>query len=114
MRVCGHSGCPTIYPSDEGSRCAKHRTAARRSRTGNAVYSSKGHRVFRDKVLRRDPICVLCNATQSTVADHYPLTRIELVDKGMNPNDPDHGRGLCAPCHNKHTAATSPGGWNAL
>ena len=114
MRVCNVDGCPTIYPAGEGSRCGKHRTEARRSRTGNNVYSTKGHRIFRDRVLNRDPICVECNAAQSTVADHYPLTRRELVDQGKNPNSPEHGRGLCALCHNKHTAATSPGGWAAL
>lgn len=113
MRVCSKAGCPTIYPDIQGSRCTKHTAAARRSRIDNDVYSSTGHRRFRNSVLTRDPICVTCDIAQSTVADHYPLTRRELVAQGMNPNDPAHGRGLCAPCHNKHTAATSPGGWNA-
>ncbi|RZU64925.1 5-methylcytosine-specific restriction protein A [Microterricola gilva] len=112
MRVCSKHGCPTIYPASEGSRCKTHRQQARAARVDNKVYSSKGHRSFRSAVLTRDPICTSCELTLSTVADHYPLTRRELVDAGLNPNDPQHGRGLCANCHNTHTAATSPGGWN--
>lgn len=112
MRVCNVHGCATIYPANEGGRCPAHRRQARAARVDNAVYSSKGHRYFRSAVLHRDIVCVLCDVALSTVADHYPLTRRELVDAGMNPNDPTHGRGLCAPCHNTHTAHTSPGGWN--
>lgn len=114
MRVCSVTGCPTIYPSSEGSRCGKHRAeAAREHGAKNTAYNTKAHKTFRDAVLRRDPICVLCNAAQSTDADHWPKTRAELVELRMNPNDPNHGRGLCRKCHSAHTAATSPGGWNA-
>jgi 5-methylcytosine-specific restriction protein A len=63
-------------------------------------------------VLNRDPICVLCELRQSTVADHYPLSRKELLEQGMNPNDPNRGRGLCVTCHNRETAVNQPGGWN--
>lgn len=111
MRVCSAAGCPNIYAGTE-SRCPTHRTAARARRTDNRVYSSAEHRAFRAAVLKRDPTCVACQALPSTVADHYPLTRRVLVSRGLNPNDPQHGRGLCAGCHNRHTARTSPGGWN--
>ncbi|PXA72377.1 hypothetical protein CTB96_02785 [Cryobacterium arcticum] len=57
--------------------------------------------------------CVLCTVARSTVADHYPLTRRELLASHADPDDPARGRGLCARCHNKHTAASSPGGWAA-
>lgn len=113
MRVCSVSGCPTIYPSSEGSRCAKHRQESKQAHWAKTTaYSSKGHRQFRDAVLRRDPICVLCGLKQATVADHYPRTRAELLDLGLNANDPQYGRGLDKQCHDQHTAATSPGGWN--
>jgi 5-methylcytosine-specific restriction protein A len=49
----------------------------------------------------------------ATVADHYPLSRKELIDAGLDPNDPQHGRGLCKPCHDRETAQNQPGGWNA-
>lgn len=113
MRVCSVSGCPAIYPRGEGTRCLTHRQQARRGRRAtNDVYTSKGHQSFRNQVLTRDPICTACGARQSTVADHYPHTRTQLIALSMNPNDPQYGRGLCASCHNRHTAATSPGGWN--
>lgn len=112
MRVCSVHGCPEIYDGKH-SRCATHRRVARARRTGNRVYSTPAHRAFRAAVIQRDPICVACGQAFSTVADHYPRDRRTLVDLGMNPNDPKHGRGLCAPCHNKHTAATTPGGFRA-
>jgi hypothetical protein len=72
-------------------------------------------------VLAKHPRCVcagecgkhdtLCAAV-ATVADHHPLERDELVAAGLNPNDPRHGRGLCAPCHGGKTARTRPAGWN--
>lgn len=110
MRVCNVPGCgnPT-----EGSRCQLHRQQARAKRTDNRVYSTSAHRTFRTAVLARDPICVACHMAVSTVADHHPRTRRELVALRLNPDDPSYGRGLCARCHNAHTARTSPGGWHA-
>lgn len=114
MRVCSVHGCPTLYPSGEGSRCPTHRAEAdrRRGTSTERGYNSAGHRSFRDTVLERDPICVLCNAAQSTVADHHPLSRRELIDAGLNPNDPQYGRGLCKRDHDRETATHQPGGWN--
>lgn len=112
MKVCNVHGCPTLFDGP-GGRCPTHTREARAARTTNKVYNTAGHHRFRDTVLTRDPICVIPNCINfSTVADHYPRTRRELVDLGLNPNNPDYGRGLCATHHNQHTAATSPGGWN--
>ncbi|GAB3125891.1 5-methylcytosine-specific restriction protein A [Leifsonia psychrotolerans] len=116
MRVCSVSGCPKLYPSTEGSRCHTHRVQADRARGTSTErgYNSTGHtKRFRPSVLERDPICVLCQVAQSTVADHYPRSRKELTDLHMDPNDPKHGRGLCKPCHDASTAQHQPGGWNA-
>ncbi len=116
MRVCGVPGCPSVYPRSEGSRCAAHRKAARQARyETNNVYSSKAHRAFRNAVLTRDVYCQALGPDGcvqfATVADHYPLTRRELVELGLDPNSPTAGRGLCATHHNQHTAATTPSGW---
>jgi 5-methylcytosine-specific restriction protein A len=111
MRVCSIAGCPNLYQGAD-SRCPTHTKTARAKRTDNAVYSTAAHKRFRMAVLQKDPICVLCNTAESNVADHYPQTRRELVEQELDPNDPQYGRGLCAKCHNAHTAATSPGGWN--
>lgn len=102
-RVCSTPGCPALH---EGSgRCPQCRAKAdRRRRPDGSPYSTRGHRTFREAVLTRDPICVLCMSVRATVADHYPLDRVVLIERGMDPNDPAHGRGLCTTCHNRWTA----------
>lgn len=113
MRVCSVAGCPTIYEGTT-SRCPTHTRQADKGR-GTARergYATRGHQHFRNQTLSRDPICTLCFLRESSVADHYPLSRRELIEQGMNPNDPQHGRGLCSSCHNKETAQNQPGGWN--
>lgn len=114
MRVCSVNGCPNLYPTNQGSRCSEHRAAAdqRRGTAAQRGYTGRGHQTFRNAVLNRDPICVLCGIAQSTVADHYPRSRKELTDLHMDPNDPDNGRGLCKTCHDRETATHQPGGWN--
>lgn len=112
MRVCSVHGCPEIYPQAEGTRCRTHRAIADRGR-GDRGYSSKAHRTFRTIVIQRDPVCVLCHLRPSSIADHYPRSRKELIDHSLNPNDPECGRGLCKNCHDSWTAQAQPGGWNA-
>ncbi len=87
---------------------------AARGSTGARGYGggSKHRRRFRPAVLARDPVCVLCRRAASCVADHWPLSRRELVARGMDPDDPAHGRGLCTSCHNRSTARLQPGGWH--
>lgn len=111
-KPCPTPGCPSLT---QGGRCPNCRRDADRAR-GTATqrgYNSRGHRGFRAEVLSRDPVCVLCRVRLSTVADHWPASRRDLEDSGRNPNDPRHGRGLCAGCHNAETARNQPGGWNA-
>lgn len=114
MRVCSQAGCPSIYDGTQ-SRCPAHRKQADKAR-GTAAsrgYNSRGHAAFRNAVLTRDPVCVIPGCIQwATVADHYPLSRKELLERGMNPNDPDAGRGLCKPHHDSETATNQPGGWH--
>lgn len=112
MRVCSVHGCPNIYPGTT-TRCPEHETTAHQKHWANTrAYSTKGHRAFRTTILTRDPICTNCHTAQSTIADHYPMERTALINAGLNPNDPQHGRGLCKPCHDRHTATTHPAGWN--
>ena len=115
--TCGtHTGnCPTITP---GGRCPAC-TTAHEQRRGTAHSRGYGHHHrtrFREQVLARDPYCKLrldgCQGL-STDADHHPLTRRQLVDAGLDPNDPKHGRGLCHRCHSRETATHQPGGWNS-
>lgn len=111
LTVCSIPGCPEL--TDTG-RCTTHRAEAE-ARRGTARQRGYGHRHekrFRAGVLRRDPICVLCRQRPSKHADHHPLSRRELVEQGLDPDDPAHGRGLCHSCHSTETAQHQPGGWN--
>src|ERR687891_2582532 len=108
---CPTPGCPEITA---GGRCARC-TAQAEAHRGTAAQRgySRGHRAFRTAVLTRDPICVLCRSAPSTEADHYPRSRRELLELGLDPSDPRYGRGLCESCHKTETAARQPGGWHA-
>ncbi|OXM53757.1 holin [Amycolatopsis thailandensis] len=113
---CTVPGCGE--PAPGGGRCAEHaQQAAARRRLDPAQqgYRTAGHRAFRAAVLDRDPVCRCTDAgctghpgrpcvQPSTVADHWPVTRRALVRQGLDPDRPEHGRGLCQPCHNRYTA----------
>lgn len=110
-RIC--STCPTPVLAGQ-QRCDECKAKAERDR-GTATqrgYTSRGHRAFRRAVLAKQPICVSCRRNISTVADHWPISRKDLIDQGLDPNDPARGRGLCKPCHDTETATNQPGGWN--
>lgn len=102
-RVCSKPGCGTLHTGR--GQCPNCRAAAdRRRRPNGNPYATRGHQAFREQVLARDPICVICLSARSTVADHDPLDREQLVARGLDPNDPKHGRGLCKRCHDRKTA----------
>lgn len=109
LRICTEPGCPEY--TDSG-RCSDHRRRAERKR-GTSTQRGYGtqHRArFRAGVLARDPVCVLCRRAPATEADHWPLSRRELLAQGLDANDPVRGRGLCKPCHSSQTAINQPGG----
>jgi len=113
--MCAHMGCANTA-ADNSSSCDEHlaekRAATDRAR-GRRGYDTRGHRKrFRLSVLHRDPLCVLCGHI-ATIADHYPKSRRDLINTGSDPDDPQHGRGLCKPCHDTETATHQPGGWHA-
>lgn len=115
MKPCSTPGCPELVEHGT-SRCADcaHQADRRRGTAADRGYTGRGHRRFRRKVLDRDPICVIAGCmAPATVADHWPLSRRELVERGMNPDDPGAGRGLCEPHHAAETAKHQPGGWAA-
>jgi 5-methylcytosine-specific restriction protein A len=121
---CGaHPGsCPEIVPAGT-SRCPRCDTCADRAR-GTAAqrgYNSAGHR----SVLTRNPLCTCTDQTRtathhhgpvcgtpSSVADHHPRSRKDLIALGLNPNDAAYGRGVCKGCHDHSTSQAQPGGWN--
>ena len=119
-RVCSTPTCPEFT---QGGKCEDCRRKAERKR-GTARqrgYGRQHEQRFRPVVLARDPHCVCIEeghghgspcGKPSVHADHHPLSRRELVERGEDPNDPRHGRGLCTSCHSRSTATEQPGGWN--
>jgi 5-methylcytosine-specific restriction enzyme A len=119
---CPTPGCPEAVPAGQG-RCPQHRAEAeaKRGTARQRGYGTRHTRTFRAGVLKRDPTCT-CTPDHpahegkpcthpSTVADHWPKDRRQLVAEHLDPNDPAHGRGLCASCHGWQTALHQPGGW---
>lgn len=114
--------CPTCHEPVRG-RCptCSQRADRRRGTFKERGYGTRHRSRFRSGVLCKNPTCVCTDTTHghpapcgqtSVHADHHPLDRRELVARGLDPDDPDHGRGLCPSCHSKHTALHQPGGWN--
>lgn len=120
-RVCSVPRCPEYT---QHGKCDQHRREAeqRRGSARQRGYDHDHETRFRKPVIARDPTCV-CDVEAhghrgpcgqpSRHADHHPLDRRALVAAGLDPNDPQYGRGLCGPCHSRHTATEQPGGWNA-
>ena len=121
-RVCSVVGCPNL--TGQPGRCPSCTTQASRLRDSapERGYTSRApHRRFREAVLLRDPVCVCTSNCDwhigtseclsiSSVADHAPHERWELIASGLDPNNPAYGQGLCVRCHNRKTA-TTVGGW---
>lgn len=117
-QACVEPTCPHLRP--RGGDCPDGHAAARRRQSQQATdrqrpparergYDRDHERNFRRPVLERDPVCVRCGQAPSEHADHHPLSRRQLVERGMNPNDPRHGRGLCHRCHSTVTASDDGG-----
>lgn len=122
-QVCPIPSCPVLT---DGGRCDDHKRQADQQR-GSAAQRGYGGKTWansRNAVLRRDPVCVCEDqghghdgracGKPSTVADHYPHERKDLLAAGVpDPDAPHRMRGVCGGCHAKKTGATRPGGWNA-
>ena len=110
-RVCSTPGCGTLHNGRGQCKTCKATHDRKRRPRGNP-YATRGHQQFREAVLARDPICTVCLRARSTIADHHPLDRDQLIARGLDPNDPQRGRGLCKRCHDKKTATQH--GFNKL
>ena len=123
LRVCPTQGCPELTT---GGRCTRHAAAADRARGSAAQrgYTGRRWRAARNACLTRDLFCTCHDTTHphgaaclapATVADHHPTSRRDLVAAGVtDPDAPQRLRGLCKPCHDRHTAREQPGGWHTL
>ena len=108
---CSVPGCPELTT---GGRCPAHEKEANALRVtpGTSAYGRRWP-LIRKRYLYAHPWCVLCSRT-ATVADHFPLSRRQLLARGVvNPDAFGHLRPLCTSCHNRETAKHQPGGWAA-
>ena len=97
--------CPTCAPQQRRDSDAQRETAAARG------YGHHWRTAIRAPYLAAHPLCVQCGRL-ATVVDHHPLTRRTLILQGVPDPDGWHRlRALCKPCHDQHTAHTTPGGW---
>lgn len=119
-RRCTRCGTPTVTsPCDTCEARRQSQVDRRRPSASLRGYGSQRHQRFHDAVLQRDPVCVCPGCPRcggqarclrpSTDADHHPRTRRQLVADGEDPNDPQHGRGLCHRCHSHWTAKRDGG-----
>lgn len=110
-KACSTVGCPEVVPKGRCEGCTRA-AEARRGDASERGYDATWKR-HRAAYLSHNPICVACGGV-ATVADHHPLSRRELLARGVPDPDADHRlRPLCETDHNRSTAASQPGGWNA-
>ncbi|GGP98322.1 5-methylcytosine-specific restriction protein A [Actinomadura coerulea] len=112
LRPCPTPGCPELT---RGGRCedCKHEADQRRGSSSERGYGRRHRERFRTRVLAKHPVCQVCRQAPATEADHHPIDRRTLELRGLDPDDPVYGRGLCKPCHSRETAKHQPGGWHA-
>ena len=111
--VCNEPGCPTLVELD--AKCPDCRSKSRRASDAKRPNSTqRGYgRHWREQVrepfLRYFPVCVDCGG-RSEVPDHDPISRAELVRRGV-PNPDDFGFLVprCVRCHNQRTATEEAG-----
>ena len=116
LKVCSTAGCPTLVPS---GRCDQCKRQAERKR-GSAAQRGYGHAwaKWAKRYLTRHPFCDIrldgCTGL-ATLPDHHPVSRRDLVARGVRQPDQDrYCRAACAHCHGVETARHQPGGWHAM
>lgn len=111
QQPCTSPGCPRKSRNGRCEQCKElKRTAYRRRNRGVHDYGPRWPG-FRIDYLIRHPACVICGRL-SNVPDHWPISRRDLVAAGvLDPDQDQHVRALCKPCHDRQTARNQPGGW---
>ena len=114
LKVCSTSGCHELVPSGRCEACDRRADRARGTATERGYGASWARRSR--SFVGRHPLCSwrLPGCTLLAVlADHWPLSRRELVRLGVADPDADHRlRPSCDRCHRVRTAHDQPGGWH--
>lgn len=101
--------CPTCTVRDQEYRAA-HDDGA-----GEFYHTPEWQRISAH-FLKHHPWCVLCQAEgkaePAKVADHYPVSRRDLIERGiLNPDTWRRLRPLCMGHHRTETNRLQPGGF---
>ena len=94
LKPCATPGCPLLIEGQgfqRPSHCLKHRQERARAfgakRTSGEGYTYRWQQVSK-MVLRRDPVCSICNRNPSTETDHI----IPKVEGGTDHPDTDYNK----------------------
>lgn len=106
-RACTQPGCGALATAGRNT-CPKHTRAPASNWTRRSSTTERGYghtwRVLRGMILRRDPVCMVCQARPATQVDH-------IIPKAHGGTDEETNlRGLCAACHRDKTARDSAAG----
>lgn len=107
LTTCSRPGCDTAVARGYCPPCARLVAVPDDARPSarDRGYDAEWERT-RAQFLDRNPTCAICRRP-SEVPDHYPYSRRELVDLGVeNPDAWVWLRPLCTTCHNRETART--------
>lgn len=108
--TCARAACDAETLSTYCPAHTFHKAPAKRAVDPRAAerakpYGRKWREGPRKACLQRDPVCTVCGLAPSTVADHHPLERAELLELGVEDCDAlAYLRGVCASCHSRKSA----------
>lgn len=108
-RACTTPGCRN-YAASGRATCDTH-TPAKRPWPERGTSTERGYgwrwQQIRAMILRRDPVCTICQARPAVEVDH-------IVAKAFGGGDEDTNlRGVCRGCHKAKTAWDSASGKGA-
>lgn len=99
-KACTQPGC-SAYAQPGRATCVQH-TKAKRAWPERGTTTERGYgyrwQQIRSMILRRDPVCTICQARPAVEVDH-------IVAKAFGGGDEDANlRGVCRGCHKAKTA----------
>lgn len=103
-RPCKRNGCPEVVDSGYCEEHSEQESApfsdasrSEESRKRKKHYGTKRWQKVRKRVLRRDPICQMCEKNPSKEVDHI----VPLAEGG--DDSMENLQGLCSSCHSAKT-----------